>query len=887
LTKVIAGSTTAVLAIGLAVVGVAAPASAHTPNFSSTCSVLTVNLSDYSASVPAKAAEGYTEYNWSKTTTVTKTQVGSPGTGWVQGDAVQWEFQHGTSQGHTSTAWHDSPTWNSEDNQNLSDGWVLTGNIQYTWTLTTTQTQWAQISPGSGWVKGASRFVVTKAAVPAKTNHVTVTIDGVIKADVDFSTSYSNTFTYANSTSAHNWRVQVTAWDGSQYNEDTSGTSKPCATPVAPSYTAAVCTGPGTSGDGSYTIPTVAGIEYQVRLGGTSNGSGGGYADKGAGTYALVVGTTIHVIADNLNGFTLTGDDGPWNFTATSAGACLSDVTPAAPTFTAEVCTTPGDSTAGSYVIPATTGVVYSVKINSAGYVTKAAGTYTAADGDVIKVQAAAASGYSLTGYTIPWTFTFADAGQCLAKATPVAPTIVTIVKCGTEGSVTPATTTGVTYTVSPAGVTSGQYTVTATANTGYYFAQDATKEWSGNLGVQTDCVTPVKPAVTDAVCDVATGTLTSGTITIPATTGVSYVLDGFTATTGEHKVRPGNHTVSALAVNGYTLEGDDSWTLTVVAAGDCFTPVTPAAATPSAETCVYATGALTSGYITIPVAEHVTFTVDGGSYDAGNHDFAKGDHTVIVIADAGYVLVGSASYVVTIESAGECLTPVTPTDPSAQDQVCDLESLDGGVTDGYITIGDTEFVDYTIDGHPAVAGQNVVDPGEHVVVATAKDGYRLDPQSETSWTWTVTVAAADNCDFNPPTLAEFEASASATNQLCTAGSTTSGFISVVFPEVIPADAPSAVRYFIGDQELTAANTAVAPGTYTVTAVPRDPADTIIGDNTWTLTVAAVGASCGELKTLAFTGVNGNLSGMIMLAMFLLIGGAGVYTSTRVRLRKN
>jgi hypothetical protein len=146
-----------------------------------------------------------------------------------------------------------------------------------------------------------------------------------------------------------------------------------------------------------------------------------------------------------------------------------------------------------------------------------------------------------------------------------------------------------------------------------------------------------------------------------------------------------------------------------------------------------------------------------------------------------------------------------------------------------------------------------------------------------------LTVAAAGTDCGELPTYAAFDASASATNQLCTAGSTTSGLISVVFP----ADDPSAVRYFIGDRELTSANTAVAPGTYTVTAVTRDPNDTILGTSTWTLTVAAVAAACGELTTLAFTGVNGNLGGMLMLGMFLLIGGAGVYTSTRVRIRKN
>ncbi|MCU1401949.1 MAG: peptidase and in, kexin, sedolisin, partial [Microbacteriaceae bacterium] len=964
LTKVIAGSTTAVLAIGLVVVGVAAPASAHSASIiSSDCSVLTVNLTAYAPSVAAVPAQGYTEFEWTKTDTQTRTT--SPGSGWVKGAAVSWEYQQSNGQ----LRWEDSATWNAQPNNN-STGWQLTGNVKYTWTKVTTQ--WAKTTPDPDWTKtGNTRFHETQAAVPAKTNHVKVTIDSVVKADVDFSATYSSTFTYLNSTSAHNWNVKVTAWDDTQYNVDKSGVSTPCATPATPTYNAAACTAPGVSGNGSYTIPTVAGIKYQTRTGGLADGSGNGYSDQAAGTYTLATGTTIHVIAAGTTGFTLTGAAGPWNFTGTGAGACLSVVTTGVPTFAPEACTGPGSSAAGSYVIPATTGVIYSVSVNGGAFAIATAGPHTAADSDVISVKADAASGYSLKGYTEPWTFTFADSGQCLVKATPVEPTIVSIEKCGTLGSVTPASTTGVSYLVTPAGVTSGAYTVTATAEPGYYIAQDATREWSGNLGKHTECVTPAQPEATAAACDVESGSVTSGYITLPATEGVSYLIDGLDAGPGDHGVKPGLHTVSALADTGYTLEGEFSWSLTVGATGDCFIPVQPAAATPSAEVCKYDSGTLTSGYITIPAAEHVTFKVDGATYTAGKHELAKGDHTVIVTADEGYILVGLASYKVTIDGAGECLTPVTPGNPTAQDQACDLV---GGVTDGYITVGDLTNVDYTIDGVPVITVKTIVVPGAHTVVATAKDGYRLIADGEGLVSWKLTVAAAGSCDLPTyaawdasasatdqlcgvlepksgaisvvfpadeptavryfigqqeltsattdvapgtytvtavpryendtilgthsweltvaaagtdcgelPTFAAWDASASATNQVCNAGSAKSGFISVVFP----ADDPSAVRYFIGQQELTTANTAVAPGTYTVTAVPRDANDTVLGDNTWTLTVAAVGSVCSELTTLAFTGAYGNLGGMLMLGMFLLIGGAGVYTSTRVRIRKN
>ncbi|MDQ1527444.1 MAG: hypothetical protein QOG18_2057, partial [Microbacteriaceae bacterium] len=471
-------------------------------------------------------------------------------------------------------------------------------------------------------------------------------------------------------------------------------------------------------------------------------------------------------------------------------------------------------------------------------------------------------------------------------KASPAVgtPTIQVVDQQGTPG-----TTNHVTVTIGGVGQASTDFP-TSYSHT-FPFA-DSTSAHSWNVtvttadgtvytfnGPSTPCVTPEEPTATPAGCDAETGNVIGGYITIPATEGVTYLIDDVIAGPGDHDATTGPHTVS-------TLEGGFTWPLTVLSTGDCYIPVQPAAATASAEVCVYNSGTLTSGYITIPEALHVTFKIDGTSYAAGKHEFANGDHIVTVTAGEGYVLVGSARYTVKIDGAGECLTPVTPGDPTAQDQVCDLV---GGTTDGYITVGELTNVDYTIDGVAVTTVKTIVNPGKHTVVATAKNGYRLvgvgnEVVVDSHISWPLTVAEASLCDFNPPTLAFLTASASATNQMCNAGSTTSGFISVVFF----ADDPSAVQYFIGDRELTTANTAVAPGTYTVTAVPRDPNDTIDGTRTWTLTVAAVGTVCGDLTTLAFTGVNGNnLGGMLMLGMFLLIGGAGVYTSTRVRIRKN
>jgi hypothetical protein len=68
-------------------------------------------------------------------------------------------------------------------------------------------------------------------------------------------------------------------------------------TPAAPTFTDAVCTGPGTYGQASYTIPSTTGVQYKVSI------NDAAYVVKAAGTYPVAVGTKVEVDADALSGY--------------------------------------------------------------------------------------------------------------------------------------------------------------------------------------------------------------------------------------------------------------------------------------------------------------------------------------------------------------------------------------------------------------------------------------------------------------------------------------------------------------------------------------------------------------------------------------------------------
>lgn len=149
---------------------------------------------------------------------------------------------------------------------------------------------------------------------------------------------------------------------------------------------------------GSYTIPSVTGVQYEV------NG-----VVKAAGTYTVTTGQRVHITAEALAGYRSVGRTS-WTFVFKTPTNCEASVTATTPTMKPLTCTM-----TGSYTIPTTTGVQY--KVNG---MVKAAGTYTVSSPQTVTITAVATSGFTLTG-TTSWTFSFTAATNC---ATDVCPNI-------------------------------------------------------------------------------------------------------------------------------------------------------------------------------------------------------------------------------------------------------------------------------------------------------------------------------------------------------------------------------------------------------------------------------------------------------------------------------
>jgi hypothetical protein len=174
------------------------------------------------------------------------------------------------------------------------------------------------------------------------------------------------------------------------------------------------------------------------------------------------------------------------------------------------------------------------------------------------------------------------------------------------------------------------------------------------------------------------------------------------------------------------------------------------------------------------------------------------------------------------------------------------------------------------------------VPPGSTVVVTvTAPNGYVVPEGDET---WSHEFSISGGCIDLPP-LPNWPASVSDADQVCTpSGSLVSGSITVVFP-VGSEENPNPVRYYLAfgtpqQVELTSATTAVAPGTYVVTAQAFLPTDSVNNSGrTVTFEPLTVGASndvtCTELDTLAFTGTSEITSWLGVLAVLLTVAGMG------------
>lgn len=172
------------------------------------------------------------------------------------------------------------------------------------------------------------------------------------------------------------------------------------ATPAVPTFAPAVCTGNGVAGDGSYTIPTTAGVVYSVRLNNT-----GSYLVKGVGTYPIPVGTFVEIIAEASPEWIKLVGTAYWSYTVLSPGTCII-TTPTTATFENGECTEEGVLVLGQFFIPTKTGVQYSVSIKGSSFADYSGGYYDAPNGALVVVKATALPTYTLGG-TTEWSHTF------------------------------------------------------------------------------------------------------------------------------------------------------------------------------------------------------------------------------------------------------------------------------------------------------------------------------------------------------------------------------------------------------------------------------------------------------------------------------------------------
>ena len=213
---------------------------------------------------------------------------------------------------------------------------------------------------------------------------------------------------------------------------------------------------------------------------------------------------------------------------------------------------------------------------------------------------------------------------------------------------------------------------VKLTAAEGWTLAEDGTASFDVALE-DVPCetplvaVAPIAPAVTQAVCDIATGETSAPLVTVAETEGVSYEVIG--------EVAAGKTvTVVATPAAGMTLAEAEGWELNAngtasfvvtLAEIECEQPVAPVAPVAPVVTqavCDVETGSLTAPLVTVAETEGVSYEVIG--------EVAAGKTvTVVATPAAGMTLAeaegwelnanGTASFVVTLAEV-ECL-PVGP----------------------------------------------------------------------------------------------------------------------------------------------------------------------------------------------------------------------------------
>jgi hypothetical protein len=669
-------------------------------------------------------------------------------------------------------------------------------------------------------------------------------------------------------------------------------------TPTAPTFTNAQCTGPGTYGQASYTIPATTGVTYWVSI------NDAAYAVKAAGTYFVNVSTKVEVYAAELPGYELEGNDNNWKWEKTfTAPDCDADVTPTKPTIVEAVCTGEGQVGLATYTIPSITGVKYqrSTGGSNGPWVDIAAGDHTAADGSSVWIRAVELPGYDIVG-TAKWELEFANVISSKCDV-PAAPSFTAQVCTG------PGTTNTASYTIpSDNGITyqvridggSWQNASAGTVNVtvfprlievqaladGHIIVPGSTTSWSYTFTSAGDCLEnafPVEPEWVDSSCEADTTGSTQATFEVFAAANVSYEVstngvDYAPIGAGVHNATVGTTVwIKAVAASGYQLSGDTGpWSHTFGDPGDCLDEASVGDPTFVDSICEANTTGATQASYTIVAAAHVSYQVstDGVTYtsvgaEVGVHNVTTPAQIWIkAIADAGYLIIGQTIWTHEFADPGECLDDA-PVDPVvAADQVCvldDPETLAAHLEAGTITIPSTAHVTYFVDGVETAAGVHDYEPGTYAISAVADPGYQLTGVPDP---WVVTIDEAEVCGQLPdlPLVEPFVTFAQTT---CSAAGTYT-------LAAEPGENGAGVIWTVsgGLPNTFGTHAVTTPGTVTITATAAAPDYGFPGDIDgiieWSYDFTALPDDC--LPTLALTG--GSIAaGGLGLSALLTLGG--------------
>jgi hypothetical protein len=771
LKKLLAGLTTIVLALGIVTL-VSAPAQAHTGDLFVTAQCNTTTK-QYDLTVTLKVTNttlaGSTM--WDKgTETFTKTPTSNAGLtrGPVaiaapkkSSDVVTTTLGTFSIDGKTTglgpwvyayTTWTDTYKYGSDGQ--------LTTKLDGTCADTTdTKIDICHANNGS---KGYSKVNVPYSEILGSNGHGTHTGDIIPPFDY-----------VQGGVSKHYNGLNWTAGGQQIYN---NGCSLPNA-PPGPSYTEAVCTGTGTVGSATVTIPSgVTGAQYWIKSG------TGAYATVAQGaTPSFAAGTVVQVKVTPLAGYELSV--APNEFAAyTFSNVASKCVQPVAPTVAQAICNGPGTHSDAGYTITPTANVTYKV-----GGSTVTGSTKVTSFPTTVTVTAVIANGFTPVG-TTSWTFTFADPGACLQDAS-VNVTFSNAVCTGPgassdatytlpAGNVTYAVlingqpssnnTAGRTWTVTPK---NASITVTVTANPGYKLTSPATNTWTYNA--PGACLVSVSVATAPTSVDNAciagqAGGVTQATYTITKADHVTFQVSSnnvdFAPTSpATYNLAQGEQVwIKAFADNGYRLTGDAAWHFAATNRTDtCDFLATPAAPAWTDALCYRDKPGSSAPSYTVTAADHVHYQV---STDRGAtwKDVATGVKITDVkvgdvvwikpIADTGYKFgagVGATS-MHTFTDPGACTVTIPVKNvPTFEDAQCKA-NVAGGEKKARYTIPTSDHVTFEIfngtkwvakdaDTYPLATGKTVQ------IRAIADDGYVLS--GDTTWSFTAK-DLGDSCLF-------------------------------------------------------------------------------------------------------------------------------------------